>query len=234
MKTENGRQRSKATALLFDFGGTLAFLDFDLLATEFSRPGRKLDALKLEHAEYAGRAALDHHLMSEKSRDPNAAYEDFFRAWMNAAGIPQKEFADLAARFRAMHQEACMWRIVREGTHEALERLKSAGFKLGIVSNADGRVAADAKRFGLAQFFDVIIDSQVVGVEKPNPKIFQLALEALEVPPEQAMYAGDIYAIDMLGARAAGIAGKLIDQHGMYHWIEHPKIRHVGELHTID
>jgi len=70
MKTENGRQRSKVTALLFDFGGTLAFLDFDLLATEFSRPGRKLDALKLEHAEYAGRAALDHHLMSEKSRDP--------------------------------------------------------------------------------------------------------------------------------------------------------------------
>jgi putative hydrolase of the HAD superfamily len=234
MKTEKGRERSKVSALLFDFGGTLAFLDFELLATEFSQPGRKLDALKLEHAEYAGRAALDHHLMSEKSRDPNAAYEDFFRAWMKAAGIAQTEFADISARFRAMHQEACMWRIVREGTHDALERLESAGLKLGIVSNADGRVASDAKRFGLARFFDVIIDSQVVGVEKPNPKIFKLALDALGVPPEEAMYAGDIYAIDMLGARAAGIAGKLIDQHGMYHWIEHPKIRHVGELHIID
>jgi HAD superfamily hydrolase (TIGR01549 family) len=205
-----------------------------MLATEFSRPGRKLDALKLEHAEYAGRAALDHHLMSEKSRDPNIAYEDFFRAWMTAAGIPQKEFADIAARFRAMHAEANIWRVVREGTHDALERLKSAGLKLGIVSNADGRVAADAKRFGLAKFFDVIIDSQVVGVEKPNPKIFQFALNALKVPPEETMYAGDIYAIDMLGARAAGITGKLIDQHGMYHWIEHPKIRHVGELHLLD
>ena len=150
---------------------------------------------------------------------------------MDAAGIPEKEFADISARFRAMHTEACMWRIVRDGTHDALERLKSAGFKLGIVSNADGRVAGDAKRLGLAKFFDVIIDSQVVGVEKPNPKIFQLALDALGVPPEEAMYAGDIYAIDMLGARAAGISGKLIDQHGMYHWIEHPKIRHVGELH---
>ena len=234
MKTENGRKRSKVSALLFDFGGTLAFLDFELLAAEFSRPGRKLDPLKLEHAEYAGRAALDRYLMYGKSRDQNAAYEDFFRAWMEAAGVPQREFADIAARFRAMHEEACMWRIVRAGTHEALERLKSAGLKLGIVSNADGRVAADAKRFGLAKFFDVIIDSHVVGVEKPNPKIFQLALDALEVPPEEAMYAGDIYAIDMLGARAAGITGKLIDQHGMYHWIEHPKIRHVGELHTID
>ncbi len=190
--------------------------------------------MKLEHAEYAGRAALDHHLMSEKSRDPNAAYEDFFRAWMKAAGIPEKEFADVSARFREMHTEACMWRIVRAGTHDALERLKSAGFKLGIVSNADGRVAGDAKRLGLAEFFDVIIDSQVVGVEKPNPKIFQFALDALEVPPAEALYAGDIYAIDMLGARAAGIAGKLIDQHAMYHWIEHPKIRHVGELHLLD
>lgn len=234
MKNERRREGGKVSALLFDFGGTLAFLDFELLAAEFSRPGRKLDALQLEHAEYAGRAALDRHLMSEKSRDPNAAYEDFFRAWMDAAGIPQNEFAEISARFGALHKEANMWRVVREGIHDALERLKAAGLKLGIVSNADGRVLSDAKRFGLAKFFDVIIDSQVVGVEKPNPKIFQLALDALEVPAEQAMYAGDIYAIDMIGARAAGITGKLIDQHGMYHWIEHPKIRHVGELHIID
>jgi putative hydrolase of the HAD superfamily len=80
----------------------------------------------------------------------------------------------------------------------------------------------------------VIIDSQVVGVEKPNPAIFRFALDALDVPPDQTLYAGDIYAIDMLGARAAGISGKLIDQHGMYHWIEHPKIRRVGELHHLE
>ena len=94
-------------------------------------------------------------------------------------------------------------------------------------------MAGDTERLGLAKFFDVIIDSQVVGVEKPNPKIFQLALEALNAPPEETLYAGDIYSIDMLGARAAGIAGKLIDQHDMYHWIDHPKIRHVGELHQF-
>src|SRR5260221_11532235 len=98
----------------------------------------------------------------------------------------------------------------------------------------DGRVVADAKRFGLEKFFDVIIDSQVVGVEKPNPKIFQLALDALNIPPDEAMYAGDIYAIDMLGARAAGIPGKLIDQHARYHWIQHPKIHPAGELHILD
>ena len=58
------KAKGKLKALLFDFGGTLAFLDFELLARELSREGRKLDALALEHAEYAGRAAIDRHLMS--------------------------------------------------------------------------------------------------------------------------------------------------------------------------
>ncbi|MGH7864476.1 MAG: hypothetical protein ACREQB_05775, partial [Candidatus Binataceae bacterium] len=55
-------QREHPKALLFDFGGTLAFLDFELLSREFSRDGFTVDALALEHAEYAGRAALDRYL----------------------------------------------------------------------------------------------------------------------------------------------------------------------------
>ena len=150
---------------------------------------------------------------------------------MNAAGIPEKEFAEISARFREMHPEACCGASSGRAPMMRSSGSSRRGSNSAIVSNADG-LAGDAKRLGLAQFFDVIIDSQVVGVEKPNPKIFQLALDALGVRPRSEMYAGDIYAIDMLGARAAGIEAKLIDQHGMYHWIEHPKIRHVGELHA--
>ena len=74
------KKKQKLKALLFDFGGTLAFLDFELLAREFSHDGRKLDALALEHAEYAGRAAIDRHLMSKgNSQATAAAYELFFR-----------------------------------------------------------------------------------------------------------------------------------------------------------
>jgi len=228
MSTEN----SKVTALLYDFGGTLGFLDFELLASELSRPHRKLDALAVEHAEYAGRAAMDRYLMSERKPDMQKGWEGFFRAWMNAMGITNEdEIRAIGERFREHHREATMWRVIREGTHDALERLKSAGYKLAIVSNADGRVEADCRRFGIADFFDVIVDSQVVGVEKPDPRIFHIALERLGVAPETALYAGDIYSIDMLGAKAAGIAGKLIDQHDRYHWVDHAKIRHVGDLH---
>src|ERR1700735_2365623 len=116
----SSRKNEKVKALLFDFGGTLAFLDFELLAREFSCEGRKLDALALEHAEYAGRAAIDRHLMSEgNAQATNAAYELFFRGWMTAAGIPAGEFTECAERFGAIHREASLWRVVRPGTFEA-------------------------------------------------------------------------------------------------------------------
>jgi putative hydrolase of the HAD superfamily len=221
----------KISALLFDYGGTLGFLDFEMLAREFSRPHRKLDPLKLEHAEYRGRHALDSYLMSTEKPDFQKGWNGFWRAWMDAAGVSEEEMEEVGNRFRAMHAEASLWRVIRPGTGEALEKLKSAGIKLGIVSNADGRVEADAKRFGIAQYFDVIIDSHVVGIEKPDPRIFHLALSRLGVSPEETMFTGDIYSIDMIGARAAGITGKLIDCHGLYHWVDHAKIRHVGEFH---
>ncbi|MGH7781738.1 MAG: HAD family hydrolase [Candidatus Binataceae bacterium] len=221
-------------ALLFDFGGTLAFIDYELLAREFSRPGRKLDALGLELAEYRGRAMIDRYMMSGRARDVNTGYEEFFREWLGAAGIPAEEIRECGERFQKIHRQATLWRVVRPGTHEALERLKRAGYKLAIVSNAEGQVAADAERFGLAEFFDTIIDSHVVGVAKPDPRIFQIALDRLGIAPGEARYAGDIYSIDMLGAKAAGIEGRLIDQHNRYDWIDHPKIRHAAELHKIE
>ena len=232
---KSSRKGKKLKALLFDFGGTLAFLDFDLLAREFSREGRKLDALALEHAEYAGRAALDRILMNAGDKPiDNSVYEHFFRGWMSAAGIPDEEIRECAARFGEIHREATLWRVVRPGTFEALDAFRSAGYKLGIVSNAEGQVEADAKRFGLAKYFDVTIDSHIVGVSKPDPRIFQIALERLGVGPDEVRFTGDIYSIDVLGARAAGIEARLIDQHQRYTWVDHHKIRHIAELHEIE
>jgi putative hydrolase of the HAD superfamily len=228
------KKKKKLKALLFDFGGTLAFLDYELLAREFSRDGRKLDPLALEHAEYAGRAAIDRHLMGDGNKVVSGGYEQFFRGWMEAAGIPELELPECSAKFLAIHRAATLWRVVRPGTFEALEAFKSAGYKLAIVSNAEGQVEADAKRFGLAPYFDVIVDSHVVGVAKPDPRIFRIALERLSVGPDEVRFAGDIYSIDVEGARAAGIEARLIDQHRRYTWVEHEKIQHIGELEQVE
>jgi putative hydrolase of the HAD superfamily len=176
---------------------------------------------------------LDRFMMGERRGDVNDGYQQFFRGWMRAAGIPEENVPEYAVRFQEIHGERTLWHVVRPGTVEALERLKSQGFKLAVVSNADGNVERDAKDFGLAPFFDTIVDSHVVGVAKPDPRIFHIALERLGVTPKEARFAGDIYSIDMVGARAAGIEGALIDQHDRYHWVEHRKIRHVGQLHPL-
>jgi putative hydrolase of the HAD superfamily len=220
-------------ALLFDFGNTLAFLDYEALTEELRRVLPALDAIALERAEYIGRQALDEYVMSAPAPlDLDRAYELYFRAWMAAAGVPAARVDWCRQRFLALNQAESLWRVVRPGIVEHLQQFRDAGFKLGVVSNAMGNIQADAERYGLADYFDVIIDSHVVGVAKPDPRIFHIALERIKVAPEHALFAGDLYSIDMVGAQAAGITGcKLIDIMGHYSWVEHAKIQGIHELH---
>jgi len=81
---------------------------------------------------------------------------------------------------------------------------------MGVVSNADGRVRALLERAGLAPFLEVVIDSSEVGVEKPDHRIFLAATERFGTAPSACAYVGDIYEIDVLGARAAGLHPVLI------------------------
>jgi HAD superfamily hydrolase (TIGR01509 family) len=85
---------------------------------------------------------------------------------------------------------------------------------LGVVSNSDGRVEEALRAAGLLHYFDVIVDSTLAGVEKPDPAIFRPALGALGVAPEEAVYVGDLYDVDVLGARAAGMGAILFAPSG--------------------
>ena len=96
------------------------------------------------------------------------------------------------------------------GTREALDRLRAAGLRLGVVSNSDGRVEEALVAAGLRDRFDVVLDSALVGVEKPDPAIFRAALDALGVAPAEALYVGDLYEVDVVGARAAGMPAALL------------------------
>jgi putative hydrolase of the HAD superfamily len=218
-------------ALLFDFGNTLAFLDYDALADEFRRVLPALDAIALERAEYVGRQALDEYVMTTSPLDLDRAYELYFRAWMAAAGIPRARIDWCRERFMALNHAESLWRVVRPGITDHLQRFRDAGFRLGVVSNALGNIEADAARYGLAEYFDVIIDSHVVGVAKPDPRIFHIALERMRMSPGEALFAGDLYSIDMVGALAAGLSGcKLIDVMDSYSWVDHARIRGIHEL----
>jgi putative hydrolase of the HAD superfamily len=94
--------------------------------------------------------------------------------------------------------------------------VRAAGLVAGVISNSNGSVRSILEETGLAAHLHFVIDSSVVGVEKPDPRIFHLGLREAGVAAGDAVYVGDLYSVDVLGARAAGLAGILLDPGGFW------------------
>ncbi|MDQ4082256.1 MAG: HAD-IA family hydrolase [Actinomycetota bacterium] len=91
------------------------------------------------------------------------------------------------------------------GTVPALDRLRSASFRLACVTNWDYTFPEHLALLGIASRFETVVTSAEAGAPKPDPAIFRLALARLGVEPRQALHVGDSEA-DRLGAHAAGLA----------------------------
>ncbi len=105
------------------------------------------------------------------------------------------------------------WRTY-EDVAPALTRLRSQGLRVGIISNWDDRLVCLLDGLGVSHLLDTVISSADVGLHKPDPRIFELACERLQVEPHEAMHVGDHHYADVLGADAAGMVPVLIDRHG--------------------
>ena len=103
-------------------------------------------------------------------------------------------------------------------------------YRLAVISNSDGGIQDAIDAAGIADCFECIIDSAHVGVEKPDPAIFRTGLDAMQVQPSESVYVGDVYAIDVLGARSVGMRAILIDPFGVYDHQDCPHISSLSEL----
>lgn len=197
-------------AVLFDAGNTLLFLDYRRLAPAVARAtGVALTAESL--ALQARPAALSLERGDTTDRERASRYlETLFQL----AGVPESQMPVVRETLLALHLEKHLWGGVLDGTIEALERLRSAGYRLAVVSNSDGRAEEGLEAAGLRGYFEVVIDSQLVGFEKPDPRIFEAALRRMALAPEEAIYVGDIYEVDVVGARRARMAVVLLDPLG--------------------
>lgn len=113
---------------------------------------------------------------------------------------------------------------------EVLEELRERGYRMGVVSNWELDLPEVLARAGLRHFFDVVVASAAVGAAKPDPRIFWVALEALDAAPPEAVHVGDSYEADVQGARAAGISPVLLDRDHVYRTSDVPLIRDLREL----
>jgi putative hydrolase of the HAD superfamily len=193
-------------AVLFDAGNTLLFLDYSRIA---SAVGKALELPLTATGLAAGSVAAARSMEDARATDRERATA-FLEALFLQAGVPADRLVEVRAILVGLHAEQHLWSDVSDDTREALARLRRGGLRLGVVSNSDGRVEEALEAAGLRQYFDVVVDSAVAGVEKPDPAIFRAALTALDVPPDQALYVGDLYEIDVLGANAAGMPAVLL------------------------
>ena len=126
-------------------------------------------------------------------------------------------------------QKSANWDQILPGTREALERIRQ-DYAIAVISNADGRIDAVLQRCGIADCFQSITDSGIVGHEKPHPAIFEAALLDMKAEAAESLYVGDVYSVDYVGARQAGMQAVLLDVAGAYREKGYPRVESLAEL----
>ncbi len=192
-------------AVLYDVGQTLLYPDFPFLKKLLAEYGVQTEVMSLARSAAMAREKIARAKGNERN------YQAFFGYWMKLAGAAEKDIPEILRKIYERHQREHLWNWLDPEAKDALSTLHSRGYRLGIISNADGQISEAMARFGLAQYFDHIIDSALVGVEKPDLKIFFMALEKFQLPAAACLYVGDNYDNDIIGARNVGMAPLLLD-----------------------
>jgi len=199
-------ESARLRAVLFDAGNTLLFLDYGRMADAVGAAlGLPLTGAALSAGGRAAARSMEQPRATDRERA--AAY---LEALFLAAGVPHARLDEVRDTLARLHAERHLWSGIAADTHTALARLRAAGLRLGVVSNSDGRVEEALQVSGLRDYFDVVVDSTLAGVEKPDPAIFRAALDVLGVQPAEALYVGDLYDVDVIGANAAGMPAVLL------------------------
>jgi putative hydrolase of the HAD superfamily len=202
-------------AVFLDAGGVLVDPNWARVSEALLRQGVDVSAAALATAEPHAKRALDTPELVRTTSDRTRGWK-YFNLVLERAGITLSEATDRAlADLHEYHRRSNLWESVPAGVPEALARLRALGLTLVVASNANGTVAAHFERIGLASAFDLILDSHDVGIEKPDPAFFAHGLRAIGVRAEDALHVGDFYAIDVVGARAAGLQAWLLDPAGV-------------------
>lgn len=206
-------------AIFFDAGNTLLRMNYATIAGELARLGFAATPEAVERAEWSVRVRLDPELAAARgaSTERRATADRYLRYLLQGAGVRDEEIvAAVTAWHRGYNPPVGVWDAADPGAMEALALARARGIRTAVISNSNGSVRAILERLGLLPSLEFVLDSSVIGVEKPDPRIFRMALECSGLAPDEAVYVGDIYSVDVLGARAAGMRAVLLDPGGCW------------------
>ncbi len=127
---------------------------------------------------------------------------------------PREEFAsEMLDGLREAFRAAAVWQVYPDVV-PALRELRSAGVRMGVVSNWDSNLPRLLDKLRLAEYFETCAVSHLEGIEKPDPELFRRAQHRLGAPSEKSLYVGDLPELDLAGAKAAGMDCVLVDRKG--------------------
>ncbi len=226
-------------AIFFDAGNTLIYPRVEELAADLTRQGYPASAEDFYAAERAGKQKLDEWLWPQIRQGvvprtiDHYYWGEYLKALVERLGVPEPERLPMMQRVAEGFRDITCWSKVLPETPPFLEALRAQGYFLGVISNSIGTMEEQLGRVGLARHFDTVLDSALVGVEKPHPEIFQIALSRAKVAPAETLFVGDTNATDMGGAQLAGLRGVLIDRVGAYPHATCPRITLLPELEQV-
>jgi HAD superfamily hydrolase (TIGR01549 family) len=216
--------------LFLDAGGVLVFPNWSRVSEALARRGTTIASAALAAAEPLAKRKLDVDGTIRVTNDRERGWL-YFNLVLTEAGVPLTPQTDAALdELHEYHSAENLWESVPDDVVPALRRLRMAGLRLVVVSNANGRLRHLFTRLGLADTVDVLFDSFEEGVEKPDPRLFQIALERSGGRRETTTHVGDLYHVDVVGARSAGLQAVLLDQANLYAGFDCPRVRSLSEL----
>ena len=207
-------------ALLCDAGGVLLMPDPNKLRSLLATVGLVPSDEAIAHAHFTSMRALDD--------AGHTSYSVGHRAFAQAVGARPDQLDHAAAAVADIYVRHAL--VPAPGAAESLQRLAAAGVILGVVSNASGTMADQLAEHricsvdGAGAEVAVVVDSEVVGVAKPDPAIFHIALDAAGMSADRCWYIGDSVYFDVQGARAAGLPCAHVDPYSQCQADDHPHV----------
>lgn len=216
--------------LFLDAGGVLVFPNWQRVSEALAAHGVDVEPRVLSAAEPYAKKRLDTSEMIAGSTDRQRSFP-YFNLVLEEAKVRQSADTDAAlGDLHAYHAAHNLWEIVPGDVTPALARFRALGLRLIVISNANGRLHACFDRVGLTGCLDAVFDSHDEGVEKPDPRLFQIACERTGASPDSTMHIGDIYNVDIVGARNASIRPVLLDPLGLYEDADCPRVATLAAL----